>query len=77
MIQQRVTEIAALLLIGDGVVGMLQPRRHARLWRSGPKPYRSAMEPFVRHPGLTRVLGAAEAAAGLWWASRQRSRSPR
>lgn len=70
--QQRMTEIAALLLVGDAVVGMLQPERHARLWRSGPRAYRAAMEPFVRQPGLTRVLAAAEAAAGLWWASRQR-----
>lgn len=72
MIQQRITEIAALLLIGDGMVGMLQPKRHTRLWRRGPGPYRAAMEPFVRHTSVARVLGAAEAVAGLWWASRQR-----
>lgn len=74
VIQERVTEIAALLLVGDGVVGMLQPERHVRLWQRGPRTYRAAVEPFVKHPGLTRVLAAAEAAAGLWWASRQRPR---
>lgn len=74
MIQQRIAEVAALLLVGDGVVGLMQPERHARLWRSGPRPYREAMQPFVRHPGLTRVAAAAEAAVGLWWASRQRPR---
>ena len=73
MIRQRATEVAALLMVGDGVVGMLQPERHARLWQSGPRPYRAAMEPFARHPGLTRVIAAAEAGAGLWWASRQRA----
>ena len=71
MIRQRATEIAALLMVGDGIVGMLQPERHTRLWQSGPGPYRAAMKQFVRHPGLTRVVAAAEAAAGLWWASRQ------
>lgn len=40
MIRRRVGEIAALLLISDGVVGVLQPERHTRLWRSGPGMYR-------------------------------------
>ena len=74
MVRERVAEIAALLMVGDGVVGLVQPGRHTRLWRSGPRPYRAAMEPLVRHPGLTRVIAAAEAAAGLWWASRQQPR---
>ena len=72
MIRRRMTEIAALLLIGDGVVGLLQPERHTRLWRNGPAPYRAAMQPFVRNPGLTRFAAAGELALGLWWASRQR-----
>lgn len=72
MIQQRLTELAGLLLVGDGVVGMLQPERHTRLWQSGPRPYRATMELFVRHPGLTRAIAVAETAAGLWLASRQR-----
>ena len=74
MIRQRATEIAALLMVGDGVIGMLQPERHARLWQSGLRPYRAAMEPLVRHRGLTRAIAAAQVAAGLWWASRQRLR---
>lgn len=72
MVQQRIAEIAALLLIGDGMVGMLQPERHTRLWRRGPTPYRAAMEPFVRHRWLSQVLGAMETGVGLCWASRQR-----
>jgi hypothetical protein len=72
MIQQRLGEFAGILLVGDGVVGMLQPERHTRLWLSGPAPYRAVMEPFVRHPGMTRAIAVAEAAAGLWLASRQR-----
>lgn len=72
MIQQRITELAALLMVGDGIVGLMQPERHTRLWWSGPRRYREAMEPFVRSPALTRVAGAAEAAVGLWLASRQK-----
>ena len=72
MIRQRVGEVAAILLVGDGLVGMLQTERHTRLWWSGPRPYRAIMTPFVRHPQLTRIVAAAEVAAGLWWASRQR-----
>lgn len=75
MIRDRLLEMFALMLIGDGVVGLVQPERHSRLWLQGPQPYREAMRPFVRHPSLTRVIGAGEIAVGLWWAGRQRAGS--
>ncbi|CAN5179140.1 hypothetical protein BH20GEM2_BH20GEM2_21530 [soil metagenome] len=71
MLTNRVKELFAISLIGDGVLALFQPHRHLRLWREGPEPWRRAMGPFLRHPGLTRVLGAAEAGFGIWWASRQ------
>jgi hypothetical protein len=61
-------------MIGDGALAFVEPRRHALLWRSGPAAWRWMIEPFVRRPGLTRWLGAAEVAAGFWLAARQRPR---
>lgn len=71
MMGDRVKELGAILMIGDGVVGALAPRRHTRLWLDGPRPYRNAMKPFVRNPELTRLLSVAQVALGVWWASRQ------
>lgn len=71
-LRARIAESVAIVLIGDGVVGLLQPGRHSRLWRTGPRPYRAAMEAFLRSPGMTRSLSAVQAAFGVWLASRQR-----
>ena len=70
---RRTKELLALLLVGDGVVAVLQPTRHTLLWRSGPTRYRRLMEAFVRRPQATRFVGALEVAAGVWWAGRQRA----
>ena len=56
---------SALLLVGDGVVAIIQPRRDALAWEIGPKSWQSLMDYLARHPRLTRVIGAAEVAAGL------------
>ncbi|PAX09059.1 hypothetical protein [Sphingomonas lenta] len=66
------TEAFAIGLVGDGIVTLLQPRRHAALWRFGPTAWRDSMKVLERRPMLTAALGAAEAGAGLWLASRQR-----
>lgn len=66
------SETLAMLMIGDGVLAMAQPRRHVNLWRVGPEPWREALSFFDRRPGLTAAIGALEVGAGLWLASRQR-----
>lgn len=38
MAAKRLREIIAIILIGDGVVGLLDPKRHVGLWRRGPEP---------------------------------------
>lgn len=71
---KRIKESLAIVLIGDGVVALLDPDRHNRLWKRGPEPYRKAMEAFVQRPGLTRLLSALEIGLGVWLASRQKAR---
>lgn len=65
----RASELAAMAMIGDGVLGTVMPERHVSRWILGPERWRP-MRVFGEHPGLTRAVGAAEAALGLWWAAR-------
>lgn len=71
MIVRRITELVAMVLIGDGVVAISAPSRHSLLWRSGPKWWGDFMQDLAGRPNLVRALGAAEAGAGLWLARRQ------
>ncbi|MEU9828535.1 hypothetical protein [Micromonospora chersina] len=56
-------------MVGDDVLGTVMPERHLSRWLLGPQRWRP-MHLFAEHPGLARVLSAAEAAVGLWWAAR-------
>jgi hypothetical protein len=68
---RRIAELAAMVVIGDGVIALVAPRRHSLLWRFGPEGYRRLMETFAGRPALVRVLAAVEVAGGLWLALRQ------
>lgn len=71
----RGLEVAGMLLIGDGLMAAVDPRRHARLWRDGPEGWRASMAWFEDHPAAARAIGMAEAALGFWLAARQVSRA--
>ncbi len=66
--RQRLKDLAAMALIGDGVVGFLTPQQHCRLWEFGPKPCRDLVETFARRPNLTQLLAATEVGLGAWLA---------
>jgi len=70
-VQRRVVESLAILMIGDGFLTAIQPRRHVLLWKGGPRFWRDFMKAFLRRPGLTQVLGATAVGLGLWLARRQ------
>lgn len=74
MIGRRFKEVAAIFLIGEGVVRALAPRSYMRLWAFGPKRYRNFIEAGAKRPNLARAVSAAEAGLGLWWALRQTPR---
>jgi len=71
LITRRLIQAGALLLIGDGLMGMLKPRWHSLLWRFGPEVVRAATEELADHPTTARCVYAAEAALGVWIASSQ------
>jgi hypothetical protein len=62
------SEMLAILMIGDGVLSALRPRRHVSLWRRGPEPWRQLVAFLEERPRLTVALGAASVLAGLWLA---------
>lgn len=68
---RRIKELVAIAVIGDGVVGLLAPRRHSLLWKFGPEGYQEVLRWFAGRPGLVRLLAAAELGGGIWLALRQ------
>lgn len=74
MLTRRLIETAAMLMIGDSVLSMVSPRRHMSLWLDGPTWWRRSVKPFVRHAGLTRLLGVGGLVLGLWLAWQQEPR---
>jgi hypothetical protein len=61
----RWKDFGAMLMIGDGMMGLVQPCRYTNEWKMGPKSWQSLMKFLNEHPNLTRVLGAVEVAGGL------------
>jgi hypothetical protein len=68
---RRLLEGLALFLIGDGVMGLLKPRRRSLLWDCGPEFLREFTEMLAEHRPLARGIYVAEIALGLLVASKQ------
>lgn len=62
---RRSAEMAAVFMIGDGLLGLLQPERHVDLWRSEVDAVDMLVRPFGGHPGRRRLYGLAQIAAGV------------
>lgn len=69
--RRRIWETVAVLAIGDGVIEVLAPEEHSRLWIVGPQASRKVARFFAGHPNHMRLLGAAQIAIGVWLALRQ------
>ena len=67
---RRTAEMAAIFMIGDGVLGLLQPRRHVALWRSDVPAADALVKPFAENDARRRVYGLFQIGAGLLRASR-------
>jgi hypothetical protein len=68
----RAAEMAAIFMVGDGLIGLLQPRRHVDLWKDDALGTEKLVSPFVDHPGRRRLYAVVQIAAGLALAARQR-----
>ncbi len=68
----RAAEMAAIFMVGDGLIGLTQPRRHVDLWKDHALGAERTVAPFVDRPDRRRLYAIAQIAGGLWLASRQR-----
>jgi hypothetical protein len=68
---KRWKHFAAMALIGDDVMAVLRPKDDALAWKHGPKPWGSLMGSLQDRPALTRAIGVAQIAGGIWWAMHQ------
>lgn len=73
LILKRLLELGGLILIGDGLMGLLNPRRHSLLWHFGPQLAKAVTEELAAHPKTSRAIYAAEVAVGVAVASLQLS----
>ena len=62
---KRSAEMAAVFMIGDGLLGLLQPERHVALWRSKVDAVDVLVRPFGNHPGRRQLYGLAQIGAGI------------
>jgi hypothetical protein len=68
---KRGLEVLGLMMIGEGVVGLLFPTRYSLFWKIGPRWMRQAVRVLAENPNTTRLLCAGEIAAGLWLAAHE------
>jgi hypothetical protein len=59
-----------LIMIGDGLAGLIWPREYLRKLKVGPEPMNDVLEAFAERPALTRALCVIEVAIGGWIFSR-------
>jgi hypothetical protein len=72
LITRRLFEAGAVLLIGDGVMGLLTPRWRSLAWHAGPQLVKAATEELAAHRTAARVISAAKIALGIALFSSQR-----
>ncbi|HEX5283439.1 MAG TPA: hypothetical protein VFW30_04915 [Bryocella sp.] len=58
----------AMVLIGDGIMALVNPRNDAKAWKKGPLLWQTVMQGLSKRPGLTRAIGVAQVIGGVWWA---------
>jgi len=62
---KRAGEMAAVFMIGDGLLGLLQPTRHVDLWRSDVAAVDALVSPFGGKPRRRRLYGLLQLTAGI------------
>ena len=68
----QLKELLGTYMVGDGVVALLAPRRHSRLWSVvGPGWFRRMNHWTARHPQATRAFAAVEVGLGALLIARQ------
>lgn len=69
----RAAEMAAIFMIGDGLLGLLQPERHVDLWSKDALGAERLVAPFRARPGRRRLYALAQIGGGIALAAAQRA----
>lgn len=67
---RRTGEMCAIFMVGNGIIGLLQPQRQVSLWRSDVKPMDMLVRRFDGRPNRRRLQGLFQLGAGVLLASR-------
>jgi hypothetical protein len=67
---RRLIQIGALLLIVDGITGIVMPRRRSLIWHAGPELVKAATEEIADHPKTARAINVGKVALGVALLSR-------
>ena len=62
---ERLLQLGALLLIANGVMGLIRPRWHTLPWRGGPQLALAVTEEIADNPKIARPVYAAQTALGI------------
>jgi hypothetical protein len=62
---RRLIQLGALLLIADGISGIVMPRRRSLAWYVGPELVKAATEEIADRPATARLINAGKVAAGV------------
>lgn len=65
LIGRRLLRAGGLVLIGDGLLGLVRPRRPSLLSHFGPELARAVTEELRDYPQLSRSIQLAKVAVGL------------
>ena len=66
----RAGEMAAIFMIGDGLLGLVQPRRHVALWDQNALGTERLVAPVRDRPERRRLYGLIQVGFGLALAAR-------
>ncbi len=62
---RRLIQVGALFLIGDGIMGVINPQRRSLLWHAGPQLVKAVTEEIGDNPKTARTINAGKIALGL------------
>lgn len=63
----RWKHFTAMAIIGDGIMGVVNPRRAVKAWHYGPEPWKNLMQLLEHRPNLTRAFSAVQVIGGILW----------
>lgn len=75
MALKEIKELIGLAMIGEGIVGLIEPKKYSLFWKLGFKPLEKLKRKAADNPETTRLFYAAEAGLGFWLAKGQLDRS--